>query len=49
MDNGKILVADDDREIAAAIEKLLVREGYEVIKAYNGLEALDVLYPIKLI
>ena len=43
MDNGKILVADDDREIAAAIEKLLVREGYEVIKAYNGLEALDVL------
>ena len=43
MDNGKILVADDDREIAGAIEKLLVREGYEVIKAYNGMEALDVL------
>ena len=43
MDNAKILVADDDKEIAGAIEKLLVREGYEVIKAYNGMEALDVL------
>jgi len=47
MDNGKILVADDDREIAAAIEKLLVREGYEVIKAYNGMEAWMFWYPIK--
>ena len=43
MENAKILVADDDREIASAIEKLLIREGYEVIKAYNGMEALDVL------
>lgn len=43
MDTARILVADDDREIAGAIEKLLVREGYEVIKAYNGMEALDVL------
>ncbi|TAH72818.1 MAG: response regulator transcription factor [Anaerolineaceae bacterium] len=43
MDTAKILVADDDREIAGAIEKLLVREGYEVIKAYNGMEALDAL------
>jgi DNA-binding response OmpR family regulator len=43
MDSAKILVADDDREIAGAIEKLLAREGYEVIKAYNGMEALDVL------
>lgn len=43
MDNAKILVVDDDREIAGAIEKLLKLEGYEVIKAYNGLEALDIL------
>ncbi|NLO09273.1 MAG: response regulator transcription factor [Clostridiales bacterium] len=43
MDSAKILVADDDREIAGAIEKLLVREGYEVVKAYNGMEALDAL------
>jgi len=43
MDNARILVVDDDKEIAKAIEKLLTIEGYEVIKAYNGLEALDAL------
>ena len=40
---AKILVADDDKAIAGAIEKLLVMEGYEVVKAYNGMEALDAL------
>lgn len=39
----KILVVDDDKEIANALDKLLSMEGYEVIKAYNGLEALDAL------
>ena len=43
MDNARILVVDDDREIANAIDKLLSMEGYEVIKAYNGFEALDAL------
>lgn len=43
MDNARILVVDDDREIARAIEKNLKIEGYEVVKAYNGLEALDAL------
>lgn len=43
MDNARILVVDDDREIARAIEKNLKMEGYEVVKAYNGLEALDAL------
>lgn len=43
MDNAKILVVDDDREIAGALEKLLTREGYEVIKAFDGLEALDAI------
>lgn len=41
MGEARILVVDDDREIAKAIEKLLIFEGYEVVKAYNGLEALD--------
>jgi DNA-binding response OmpR family regulator len=41
MSNARILVVDDDKEIAKAIEKLLILEGYQVIKAYNGLEALD--------
>ena len=43
MDNINILVVDDDKEIANAIEKLLIIEGYSVEKAYNGLEAMEVL------
>ena len=38
-----ILVADDDREIVKAIAILLEREGYKVLRAYDGLEALDLL------
>lgn len=41
MDKARILVVDDDREISNALEKLLIREDYEVSKAYNGLDALD--------
>lgn len=40
MDQINILVCDDDREIAGAIEIYLRNEGYNVIKAYDGLEAL---------
>lgn len=43
MENAKILVVDDDREIARAIEKLLTREGFPVVTAGDGLEALDIL------
>ncbi len=51
MDKARILVVDDDKEIAQAIEKMLAMEGYEVLKAYNGVEALDLLvtYDIQLI
>ena len=31
-----ILVVDDDKEIVNAIEIYLKREGYNIIKAYNG-------------
>jgi len=43
MDNAGILVVDDDREIAGAIEKLLESEGFQVQKAYDGKEALEAL------
>ena len=43
MDKAHILVVDDDKEIASAIEKLLLLEDYKVTKAYNGLEAMDLL------
>ena len=38
-----ILVVDDDKDIVGAIAKLLEMEGYKVIKAYDGLEALEKL------
>lgn len=40
---NRILVCDDEREIVDAIEIYLMQEGYEVVKAYNGEEALRVL------
>ena len=39
-----ILVADDDREIVESISIFLKGEGYSVFKAYDGLEALDILF-----
>lgn len=38
-----ILICDDDREIVNAIEVYLKNEGYGIFKAYDGLEALDIL------
>ncbi len=43
MGTANILVVDDDREIVFAIAKLLEKEGLKVIKAYDGVEALDAL------
>ena len=36
-----ILVCDDDREIAGAIEIYLRNEGYQVFKAFDGFQALE--------
>ena len=41
-----ILVCDDEKEIVSAIEIYLNKEGYNVLKAYNGEEALNVLKQI---
>ncbi|CUO04863.1 Alkaline phosphatase synthesis transcriptional regulatory protein phoP [[Eubacterium] contortum] len=38
-----ILVCDDDKEIVEAIEIYLSQEGYHVLKAYDGAEALKML------
>ena len=38
-----ILVCDDDKEIAGAIEIYLRNEGYQVFKAYDGVQALDIV------
>ena len=36
----QVLVCDDDREIVDAIEIYLLQEGFDVIKAYDGEEAI---------
>lgn len=38
---GNILVVDDDYEIADLVEIHLVSDGYQVFKAYDGKEALE--------
>lgn len=43
MINFNILVVDDEKEICNAIEIYLKREGYNVYKAFDGIEALDIL------
>ena len=37
-----ILVVDDDKEIVESIEIYLKNEGFNIFKAYNGIEALDI-------
>lgn len=42
-DMKNILVCDDDKEIVDAIEIYLQNEGYNILKAYDGEQALEVL------
>lgn len=43
MDKKTILVVDDEKEIAKLIEIYLTNEGYNVLKAANGIEALKII------
>ena len=38
-----ILVCDDDKEIVEAVDIYLSQEGYDVFKAYDGAEALEII------
>lgn len=38
-----ILVCDDDREIVDAIEIYLSQEGYRILKAYDGVQAVEMM------
>ena len=40
---NNILVCDDDTSIVDSIEIYLQQEGYQVFKAYDGVQALEVL------
>ena len=43
MEKTKILVVDDEKEIADLLEIYLISDGFEVLKAYNGEEGLKIL------
>ena len=51
MEQQTILVVDDNKEIVFSLGKLLEYEGYRILKAYDGLEALEILreHPVDLI
>ena len=42
-DQATILVVDDNKEIVYSISELLKYEGFEVVKAYDGMQALDAM------
>lgn len=43
MEKDKILVVEDERDTRFILDKLLSKNGYEVVSAHNGSEALDIL------
>lgn len=46
MDNA-VLVVDDDEGLLEAIHDLLEMEGYSVVVAHNGVEALEILETLR--
>lgn len=38
-----ILVCDDDKDIVDAIEIYLAPEGYHILKAYDGIQAIEMM------
>ena len=40
---AKILIADDEPNILVSLEYLMKREGYEVLLAHDGQEAMDLM------
>lgn len=43
MERKKILIVDDNREVVSSLAKILEYEGYEIQKAYDGIEALEII------
>jgi two-component system response regulator CpxR len=40
---NKILLVDDDRELTSLLKELLEMEGFDVLVAYDGEQALELL------
>ena len=47
MDKIKILVVDDESRMRKLVKDFLVREGYIVLEAGDGMEAMDLFYEEK--
>lgn len=47
MEKLKILVVDDESRMRKLVRDFLVRQGYEVLEAENGEQALDIFYSCK--
>ena len=43
MENGSILIVDDEKEIRDLVEIYLKSEGYNTLQACDGLEAIDII------
>src|SRR5438309_1308926 len=42
-----ILIIDDDRDMCLLLKRFLTRHGYEVLEAYNGKKALELLETVE--
>jgi two-component system response regulator HydG len=42
-----ILIIDDDRDMCLLLKRFLTRHGYEVLEAYNGKKALEILETVE--
>lgn len=47
MESRKILVVDDESRMRKLVKDFLVREGYQVLEAGDGMEAMDLFYENK--
>ncbi len=47
MENIKILVVDDESRMRKLVKDFLIREGYTVLEAGDGMEAMDIFYANK--
>ncbi|MCH6568266.1 MAG: response regulator, partial [Nitrospinae bacterium] len=43
MSKGSILIVDDERSILDSLEGILADEGYRVLKAENGTQAMEII------
>ena len=43
MAEHKVLIVDDEPDVVSLIERTLASDGYDVVKAYDGIGALDLI------